>query len=140
MSYKFCVCETGIKSKKFNSGEDLLKWAKEQFEKIKIGDLVEVIDTGNCYTHIDEGELIRMFDLRSMSIETYTDIINHLNHKGLGYMEDVYSISKKDCVFKVIAETESKYIIEAYDGEKTNRYWGGYYIIGKRGVKKCQEI
>ena len=113
---------------------------KDKVKEIKVNDLVEVIDTGCCYTHIVGSELIKMYDLRSMNIETYTNIINNLNHKGLGYLEGDYSISKEDCVFKVIAETESKYIIEGCDGEKSHRYWDGYYVIGKEGVKKCLEI
>lgn len=139
MSYEFCVCGRGIKnSKKFASSEELLKWAQEQSKKIEINDLVEVIDTGFCYEYISNNVLIDFY--KTTDTETFIDIINHFNHKSLGYNKGIYSIDKKDCIFKIIAELDGKYIIEAQTGNKILDYISGYYIIGKRGVKKCQEI
>ena len=132
---KICVCtgHTKRKSKTFDTYEELIIWAREQ---IKVGDLVEVKDTGFCFTHASNRELKDFYYQPDVDVETYIDIINHFNHKSLGYSEGVKSIDKKDCYFKVIAEFGNKYVIEAEEGDKYFDYIDGYYIIGKEGVKK----
>lgn len=134
---KICLC-TGhnkIKSITFDTYDELLKWTMEQMTQIKVGDLVEVKNTGCCYTKASNSEL-KNFYLSNIDIDTYIDIVNNFNHKSLGYSEGVKSIDKNDCYFKVIAEFSNKYVIEAEEGEKYFDYLDGYYIIGKEGVKK----
>jgi hypothetical protein len=137
-----CVC-TGYKKKShtFDTYEELLKWTQEQIEenKIEIGDLVEVVDTGECYPQLDDKEILTYY-FATVEIEDFIDIVNHFNHKSLGYSNGIHSIDKKSCVFKVIGKINSKYVIEAEGGEDFIDYMEGYYIIGEKGVKKCQEI
>lgn len=135
---KYKVCKTGLRDyKTFDSLEDLIEWAQKENDKIKINDYVEVIDTGYCYTGISNGKWLELFKYKGY--EDYIDILNHLNHKSLGYSDGIKSISKKDCIFNVVAEIDDKYIIDAINGRKYFDYCDGYYIMGKIGVKKVEK-
>lgn len=137
-----CVC-TKTYSKEFDTFEELLKWTEREIEKNKrivVDDLVEVVDTGQCYSEISDDSLSDFYMNSTINISTYTNIINNLNHKSLGYSLGIESIDKKVCTFKVIAEIDDKYVIQAVSGSDVYRYNKGYYIIGKKGVKKCLEI
>lgn len=135
---KYKVCKDGIPRdcKTFDSLKDLVKWAEGEIDKIKVGDLVEVTDTGLCYERASNEVWIEFYDRPDVDIETYTDILNHLNHKSLGYTNHIYSIDKRYCTFKVIAELDNKYVIEAVKGDDYIDYMDGYYVIGKTGVRK----
>jgi hypothetical protein len=142
MTKNICVC-TKEYSEEFDTFEELLKWTEREIEKNKrivVDDLVEVVDTGECYTQLDDKEILTYYSATEVDIEGFIDIVNHFNHKSLGYSNGIHSIDKKSCVFKVIAKINSKYVIEAEEGEDFIDYMEGYYIIGEKGVKKCQEI
>lgn len=140
---EICLCTINGYSKKvlktFDTYEDLIKWAKEQTSEISVNDLVEVTDTGFCYKHISNEVLVEFYQSLEIDIHKYTEIINNLNHKSLGYTSNIYRIDKKDCTFRVVTQIGDKYVIEAVKGDDLIHYIDGYYVVGKKGVKKVYD-
>lgn len=134
-----CVC-TKTYSVEFDNYKELIEWAEKEIEinkKIQVDDLVEVVDTGECYSEISDDSLCEFYMSSVINIKTYTNIINQLNHNSLGYYVGVESIDKEECTFKVVAAINDKYVIKAVSGRNVWKYNKGYYVIGKKGVKKC---
>lgn len=127
-----CVCLKNPRtSKKFDTYEELLKWAKKQIEegKIEIGDDVKIIDEMQMYTTLG------------------TEFFNNLYWFGNGIQDeeemfDVIRYYKYDSnkiyngvVGKIIDEYDGKYVIGINSDNPWHKYV--YIVIGKSGVKKC---